>query len=341
MEKIWSFLAIDWAEASFGYAREAVAAGLILLLIFTISYALYRKKFYRTHSGFSLGQVPKESIPRRLMYFIPRFTLILALVLVILALSDPFVSFAKTGTKTVYEEAFERIDLIDVSTSMNNDKAKLARRAFLRLLELREGEGDRACLWVFSSNPYKIQGCISDDLVYRFKAETAPLILTSAWSYAEGVVTIQGEGDTNIHEALQAIIDYIDNEGDADIKKRVLLIMTDAEFPGYPEEEMIALQRRGVVVFLLLTSRVSAEKSFLDGVYRSGGGVYTLGDELVLAKAIGRLKKGGRVEVRRQETAVLQSEYVFQIPLDLAIILVLFSLYAAAALEITFGGRYP
>ena len=112
-------------------------------------------------------------------YSVPKLLLALAVVALLVAVSDPFLTATEEVTGDV--ESRVRIDLVDTSLSMAWDfppleksRAGVAREAHLEFLEMRRGKNDRVSLWVFSSYPYMIDDFVVDDDLYYFQVMDAP-----------------------------------------------------------------------------------------------------------------------------------------------------------------------
>lgn len=149
----------------------------------------------------------------------------------------------------------ERIDLVDVSQSMrfefqNTGKsyAQMAREAHMKFLKMRAGCNDRVSLWIFSSNPYKIEDFTVDEDIYRMQLDDAPYII-GLYSPEEGIPKdkvqyIQQEGTTDLKKALQSVICYFKEEG-IQTDRKALLLITDAAVDGFPHEELLHLKKEG------------------------------------------------------------------------------------------------
>jgi len=293
-----SFFSVDWSAVSFESERIVFLAGIAILAALSIKLRLVRKRFFRLHSGAALDMKRnKERWYVKIPRFAARTLLAGAIFFVLFALASPV--FYEIEKKEKVVETRERIDLIDVSTSMKpafgdtkKMMAEVGREAFLSFLDLREGQGDKACLWVFSDNPYKIQDCVIDDELYKFQAYSAPLIISGQYSdYGKpGFWIIESEGGTQLGAALRAIAEDIENNEDRSARKRALLMVTDAVFNSDPEAELENLRRLNVIPYLFLIREEDANinqrtADFLAVVRRLGGRVYRIGEERALHRA--------------------------------------------------------
>ena len=152
-----------------------------------------------------------------------KLALALALAMVLVALSDPFLTSTERVTGNV--ESRVRIDLVDTSLSMawefsNSDRsrAEVARETHLEFLDMRRQKNDRVSLWIFSSYPYMVDDFVLDDELYYFQVMEAPWVTVKILATEPGaprdrffvpedkIRIIDSEGTTNITLALQAII---------------------------------------------------------------------------------------------------------------------------------------
>lgn len=361
LERIKFFLPLKIDNLGFESPLLAFVLGFVLILFVGLRF-LRRKKFVRSHSGHPLLLAYREGPIKRCLRLFPEVLLMVSAVFLLGAVAKPYIIEIKRERKI---ETRERIDLLDVSVSMkeapynrdsstvyiysNVPKAIIAREAFLEFLRLRKGQNDRACLWIFSGNAYRIQDCIVDDDVYMFQAYSAPHILQSgAYAYVAPsnlrVRVIEGEGGTRLAESLRAIVDYIDAEGDPNIKRRVLLMVTDAEVEKVPEEELDALKERGIVPYIILIH------SFVNGIYsveaqqlvnsipKYGGKVYSVSDKNAIKKAFQDINEFEKSEVIEERYEVMVP--VFQQFLSASLLFMVLSLLLGMGIEF-FSPRTP
>lgn len=361
LERIRFFIPLKIDNLGFESPLLAFVLGFVLILFVGLRF-LRRKKFVRSHSGHPLLLAYREGPIKRCLRFFPEVFLMVSAVFLLGAVAKPYIIEIKKERKI---ETRERIDLLDVSTSMNDvfynwapngvyiyssaPKAIVAREAFLEFLRLRKGQNDRACLWIFSGNAYRIQDCIVDDDVYMFQAYSAPHILQSdAYAYISPsnlrIRVIKGEGGTRLAESLQAIIGYIDAEGDPNIKRRSLLMVTDAEVEKFPGEELDALKERGIVPYIILIHssasgiyHVNAQQ-LINSIPKYGGKVYSVSDENAIRKAFQDINEFEKSEVIEERYEVMVP--VFQQFLSASLFFMTLSLLLGMGIEF-FSPRTP
>ena len=316
-QELQDLLATDLAQVRYGDTGTAVLVALAVAaaaLLTAARLALLRRRHARRHSGYLVPRRFRRGITARLLHAVPKMALGLALVMILIALSDPFLTSTERVTGNV--ESRVRIDLVDTSLSMawefaNSDRsrAEVARQAHLDFLEMREQKNDRVSLWIFSSYPYMVDDFVLDDELYYFQVMEAPWVTVKIMASEPGaprdrffvpddkVRIIESEGTTNITGALQSIIRHFDrdaavvNRGVAE--NRALLIITDADVDEIPEAELAGLNARNVVPYIIYintTAETSTEEdadapSLIDRIRDFGGDYFDVSTEDGLQQA--------------------------------------------------------
>lgn len=343
--KLSTFWHTDWSSVNFGSRGVAITTGIILAVVIVLRFFVGRLRFFRAESGHSIYKEKRESWFRKGIYFLPRLSLGAGLAFLIFALAEPFLSsfFEEQELITVRE----RYDLIDASDSMaemlddNKTKAEVAREEFMKFLEMRTGKGDRACLWVFSDNPYRVQDCVTDDEVYKFQVFFAPHILgrrgTDYNNENLNIRNIKSEAGTNLAKALKAISEYIKERGSPDIKRRVLLMITDAVITTFPDSELNVLRAMGVVPYIFLIGPKNktysgSSSQLLNSLPFYGGKVFRVSEPGELEKAFQEFDRIEKSEIK--SSSFYTKNTLFQRPLFVALVLLIFSTIIGLLVEI-------
>jgi hypothetical protein len=215
----------------------------------------------------------------RLLYNTPKLLLAFAVAGVAIALSDPFLTATEEVTGDV--ESRVRIDLVDTSLSMawefarsGQSRAEVAREAHLRFLEMRREKNDRVSLWLFSSYPYMVDDFVLDDELYFFQVMEAPYATVKILAPEPGtslneyfippdkVRIIPSEGSTDIVQALRAVTKHFDRDAATVVgisdQHRAVLIVTDADVDEIPRAELVQLETRNIVPYVIYINAGSA-----------------------------------------------------------------------------------
>ena len=305
-----------WLTVVVGFAVLATVARLILK----------RRKHSRNHSGHVIDPRHQKRLWARAVHVLPKVLVAGALVLVLVAAADPFL----TATEEVsgYVESRVRVDLVDTSGSMawefpdtGKSKAEVARGAHLEFLDMRRGKNDRVSLWLFSTYPYMVDDFVMDDELYYFQVWDAPYVTTQRLDKAmvvpsDKVRIIPAEGDTNIIRPLQSIMKHFDQDeavmGGATNLNRAVLIVTDAAVDEVPDAEFAALNKRNVIPYIIYinTSDVRASISghqsmprLIEMIRKYGGDYFDVTDEDSLARAYQAIDEREAVRVERRHRA--------------------------------------
>lgn len=361
---------IDINAISWQSPGKAIIAGSIFLVVSALILGLawrfnYGKRYFRAQSGHpALGNC-KEGRLRKLFYCFAPTLLAGALSFTFLALADPVLPEILVEEKVVHSR--ERIDLIDASPSMcfeheNTGKslARVVKEEYIKFLRLRRNDNDRVSLWIFSSNPYMLQGFSRDYELLSFQAFSAP----SALSGKENINDIRkkvpffcsdsqlrfidGEGDTFLDRALSAVARYFEDEGRAKGGERSLLIVTDAAVRIYPQRELKELQRLGVTPYILFIrpnkesiSKISRgpyafnSDLLIRDIKSYGGAYFDVADADALREAY---KKINEMEtVRTKRTVTTYNRELFQYFLFLSLLLFVLAGLTAILVEFCMG----
>lgn len=259
-----------------------VVAVTVLLTLARVAFK--RRKHHRHHSGHVIDRKFQRGPFIRVLYNVPKLLLALAVVVALVAVSDPFLTATEVVSGDV--ESRVRIDLVDTSLSMawefpgtGRSRAEVARQAHLQFLEMRREKNDRVSLWLFSSYPYRVDDFVLDDEMYYFQVMEAPYVTVKVLAAQSGasrdrlfvppdkVRIIPTEGNTNIIRALQSIVRYLDRDqasmGSGANKNRAVLIVTDADVDEIPVAELAALNRRNVVSYIIYINVTDARTATL------------------------------------------------------------------------------
>ena len=271
------------------YGNVGLALWLSIVVAVTVLLTLARlvfrrRKHHRYHSGHVIHQKFQRGLFVQVLYNTPKMLLALAVVIALVALSDPFLTATEEVTGDV--ESRVRIDLVDTSLSMawefadtGRSRAEIAREAHLEFLDMRREKNDRVSLWLFSSYPYRVDDFVVDDEMYYFQVMEAPYVTVKVLAAQSGasrdrlfvppdkVRIIPTEGNTNIIRALQSIVKYLDrdqaNVGSGANKNRAVLIVTDADVDEIPVAELAALNSRNVVSYIIYINVTDARAATL------------------------------------------------------------------------------
>ena len=344
----------DFAQVRYGDTGTAVlwalAVGAAALL--TVGrLALLRRRHARHHSGHEVPRRFRRGLAARVLHGLPKIALALAVVMVLIALSDPFVTSTERVTGNV--ESRVRIDLVDTSLSMawefsdsDRSRAEVARDAHLEFLEMRREKNDRVSLWLFSSYPYMVDDFVMDDELYYFQVMDAPFVTVKILATEPGaprdryfvpedkVRLIDSEGTTNITRALQSIIRHFDRDAAVvnrgPTRNRALLIITDADVDEIPEAEFAALNARNVVPYIIYintertrsTLEDAGAPSLIDSIREYGGDYFDVSTEDGLQQAYAAIDERETVPVPLTHRALRVPIYPRFLLVSLALLVV-------------------
>ena len=326
----------DFAQVRYGDTSTAVLFALIVIAALCVTFArllFLRRRYSRQHSGHKVARRHQRGLLIGLAYNAPKFVLALALIVILVALSDPFVTSTEEITGNV--DSRVRIDLVDTSLSMawefaNSElsRAEIARDAHLEFLEMRREKNDRVSLWLFSSYPYMVDDFVIDDELYFFQVMEAPYVTVKILASEPGaqrdkyfvpedkVRLIESEGTTNIQLALQSVVKHFDrdatvlNRGATD--HRAVLIITDADVDEIPVAELSALNARNIVPYIIYintenvraTEDDAAGPSLIDSIREYGGDYFDVSTEDGLQRAYAAIDERETVRVELKHRAL-------------------------------------
>ena len=159
------------------------------------------------------------------------------------------------------------------------------------------------------------------------------------WKFKIGdkVKIIETEAATNLIGGLRAVIKYFDEEGRKDIRRKSLLIVTDAAVEADPETEFMELRKRNIIPYMIhVKPNEIGERQFnaswkletaeltKQRVRQYGGVVFDVSDRASAERAY--------AEINRLETAPfdivrhLFRVLIFQRPLMVALVLSFFAM---------------
>jgi len=326
----------DFAQVRYADTGTAILLALIVAIAALLTLArlaFLRRRHSRQHSGHDVARRHQRGLLIRIAYNTPKLVLALALALILVALSDPFVTSTEEITGEV--ESRVRIDLVDTSLSMawefsNSElsRAEVARAAHLEFLEMRREKNDRVSLWLFSSYPYMVDDFVMDDELYFFQVMEAPYVTVKILATEPGtrrdkyfvpedkVRIIESEGTTNIQRALQSVLKHFDldaatfNRGAT--VNRAVLIITDADVDEIPVAELSALNARNIVPYIIYINTANVRSteddaeapSLIDSIHEYGGDYFDVSTENGLQRAYEAIDEREAVRVELTHRAL-------------------------------------
>ena len=160
----------------------ALGAGLFILFILLFKLLWGRNKFSHIVSGHRISREYQQGKLSWVIFLIPMILLGVAVLFLLVSLANPFLPKTTIEKKV---ESREMAYLFDVSASKgwefeHTGKAagQFGREAFLKFLDMRRGQNDRATLWLFANQPHLIEDFIIDDDILYMEAEDAPYVMT-------------------------------------------------------------------------------------------------------------------------------------------------------------------
>lgn len=299
------FYQIEYSNISLAMYMGIFIAGAILLKlslpkIISALLGRNRKKYSLKVSGHFISGWFKKGIAAKFIFCLPFLSMAVPLTAMLLALAEPFLPITKDEKR--YVETRVRVDFRDVSGSMTSQfpgskktKAEVAHDAHLEFLRMRAGKGDRTSFWVFSNNPYLIQGFTVDESIYYQQVYDAP------WELGPGTVTnpeysiplsrylsAEGEGGTMMSPALMAAVSQFEEDDKRQgrstayrVVGRAVLLLTDAEISDFDIAKIYidALRKKKVSIYLIFIGQ-QAMPSYDDDGNLQGGGVTALLEEI-------------------------------------------------------------
>lgn len=374
LKLMWSVLAsfkdTDFGQVNFDSLGLALGAGLFLLAALFYKILWGKNKFRHYYSGHEIPAEYDESttLYRRLICVLPKFLFVVSAIFMLIALANPYLPRTKIKT---FVESRERLELLDNSSSMGwpfdntgRSACEVLRDSHLKFLRMRRDQNDRVALWVFSKNAYKVEDFITDDDVYIMQVEDAPCVMVykSHSSLPENdpsnqyvdivaprdkVMIIEGESATDLVVGLKAAIKYFDQRGRKDIKRKSLLIMTDAAVEADPEEEFRELGKRNIIPYMIhIKPNEVGEKQYnvvwkleiaeliKKKVRQYGGIVFSVDDRKSVERAYAEISKleTAPVKIMRHLLRVL----IFQRPLMIAVLLAILSIILGILVSLFF-----
>ncbi len=379
--KIAEFVGTDFTQVKFESLAWAAGIGASLALLLLLK-LLFSRKRTRAHSGHVIPKNFRPSLWIKAVRTAPKIILAAGTALLIFALADPYLPRTK-NVEVV--ESRERVDLVDVSGSMADEfrdtgksAGEIARNAHLKFLMLRRGKKDRVSLWLFSDNPYKAEDFIVDDDTYFFQVFDAPYSFTPLPDYClknsgttsvaeedffselesfgttysrstiapcNRIQPVPDEGSTDLAKALAGVIPYFDQESDPHIKRKTLVIFTDAEVDVYPEAELKQLKERKIVPYIVFVDQSDGEggvssraQQLISTISSFGGKYYRATDEKELEEAVRDIDKTekARIEVEKYASKL----YIFQRFLAMGLLLLLLGTLVGLTVELRWT-EYP
>lgn len=360
---------ISFRDTNFNLVRFeslglALGAGLFILLVLIYKLLWGRNKFSRMGSGHNIPLEDHQKKLSKLIFLMPKILLSAGVLFLLTSLANPYLP--KTMIESTVESR-ERIDMIDVSASKgwgleNTGKSagQIGREAYLKFLNMRRGQNDRVSLWLFASEPHIREDFIIDDDIFIMQVEDSPYVMTypdhpgfpendpnsqfvDIIAPRDRIEFVDG-GGTNLNLALDAVIKYFDREGNKKIKRKALLIETDAAVEADAEIQLRELQKRSIKVYLLhLKPNILGESQFANSrgieyaallkkkVQQFGGEVYDIQDRRSLENAyrdIDRLEKAPISLMRH-----LYKVFIYQRALMVALVITFLALGLGSVID--------
>ncbi len=341
---------VRYGSVDLAFLLTLVVAAATILTMFRL--VIRRRSHSRHHSGHLIDYKLQRGPVVRALYHLPKLILILAVVVLLVAVSDPFLTATEEIVGDV--ESRVRVDLVDTSLSMawefpdtGRSRAEVAREAHLQFLEMRREKNDRVSLWMFSSYPYMVDDFILDDEIYYFQVFEAPYVTVrllapqfrstrdQIYVPPDKVRIIPTEGTTNLVRALQSIVRHFDSDeasaGGAANQHRAVLIITDADVDEVPLAELAALARRNIVPYMIYInvgdtdrSSISAPESppLVDTIREYGGDYFDVTDQDSLIRAYEAIDELEAVRVDLTHRAVKTPIYSRFLLVSLALLVV-------------------
>ncbi|MBI3274047.1 MAG: VWA domain-containing protein [Candidatus Colwellbacteria bacterium] len=366
----------DFSQVKYDSLGLALGAGLFLIFILVFKLLWGRNKFQHAYSGDTIPKEYHQPLSKRVVRIVPGVFLAASSGFLLLALANPYLPRTKIETSV---ESLEIVYLIDVSTSKgwpfeNTGKSagEITRQAHIKFLEMRRGQNDRAALWIFSTNAHKVEDFIIDDDLFMMQVEDAPYVMTSynnqclpesdPQDYSLDVIAprekvrlVNGEGGTNLVGGLQAVIKYFAQEGRKNLKRKALILETDAAIEADPAKEFAELKKNKIVPYgIFIRPNISGEirgcggtpsydpvimsHQLKDRVKQYGGKVFDVQDKRSLDLAYAEVNKleTAPVNIIRHLLKVL----LFQRPLVVALMLALLGALLYSIIQVLWG-EYP
>ncbi|MDO8495459.1 MAG: vWA domain-containing protein [bacterium] len=220
---------------------------------------------YWVFSDLSLSNLNR--LRRRGYWFhLPKFLFLAAALLFGVALADPVLEQREIND---HEETRQLVMMLDFSGSMMGGTPvpfKVATDSIKKLILRRTKSLDQYALLIFSDNTYIISGFTKDFNYYRFLLDSIKF-------------DQYGESGTQIDVAVNAAKNYFIRHGDKDVKKRVLVIFTDADSNTDPTKAIKEAQREGITIYLIGIGVANSPNGLImvDTVKKAGG-IYFAGE---------------------------------------------------------------
>ena len=300
------FLGVQWNTVHFRRESFAVWAAIILIaaVFLRVAIKLIRRKNHSffEHSGYLFERSDKPGIFFRTLSNSSGAFAIVGVILLLLAIADPYIIRSQQVEFTKYREY---IIVYDASVSSgfrfrssNRTRAHVARDFLLKLVAGRRGKNDRAGDVIFATDPYVISGFTNDTNSLIFSIASSPLGIadpeTPNLEYLKGLFVIKEfeaipyGGHTDLYKGLYSAIGLFDEHGDKQItqdieddpttKRRSVVIITDGASRTDPEPQFKELRKRHIVPYLIF---LDPDKEAERGVHGDNSPNVRLPDELL------------------------------------------------------------
>ena len=365
------FFETDWKLVEFGNATNALYIGLVFIGLLIAKVIIGRKLTKsREVSGHFIKKPLRQGHTSKFVYLLPKIIIAIGVFFLLFAYADPFTS---RSSERELVDSRERIELIDVSPSMGfqasrskESLAAIVRRQHVRFLDMRRGMNDRVALWLFTDKPYRMEGFIEDDDVYKMQVVNSPWVIVDKRNYKpfredpsfvappEKIHYITYSGGTNLILALRATLDYLSEQSDIRIERKAILLVTDAAANVFPEDELREVRRRGISLYMLfikpaprmfemakedpqVAKELNNSKEFIDKIVHYGGKYFEVTDEESLSEIFSEINSLESIQIQKMRHATRNHIY-FQ-PLAVAMLLLILGVLLALALEVLMTER--
>ena len=358
-----AFFETDWRLVEFKQEYFATRAAIALLAALFIkilwpyfSGRIRKGESHLKHSGYLITAKDKPDFTITVLGCIPQYLLISAIVLLLIAIADPYTTSSR---QTQFTEAREIGYLKDTSASMGwrfkNSKqvrGEIIQDFLLQLVADRKDKKDRAAYVIFASNPWLIADFTNDNDSLLFSIYHGPIVTADPSTpqlfpdifLLKEFTKIPFGGDTNLFLGLQAMVKLFETRGDKkiseaiarnpSIKRRSVVIITDGASEEDPEPQFKELEKRGIVPYLVFldpprdietklwgegSPKIKLPEQLLKQVRTYGGDYWLATDQYALSKIKERLDilHGS---IARTEDHIIENR-IYRLPLMVSLML--------------------
>lgn len=246
----------------------AVAVVLTLVKLLTKAWKLRRgRQAYSCYWVFSdlsfLDPRVRKLIHRGWLYHIPKILIALAALPFLVALASPVLPRNELWKS---EEVRQIKFQVDFSGSMSPQQETgpfaTVKQIILKILEKSEKSNDQFSVDLFSDNVHEISSFNKDKRTLRFALDTLD-------------VSQYNEGGTRIDLAVDAAVYSFAHEGDKKVKRKIDIILSDADSNNDPTEAILKARKAGVHIYLIgIGALSSTDGAKMVTTVQQAGGVY-------------------------------------------------------------------